>query len=135
MPTDKHLEEWTWDEIYTHAIAKLASRLQDGDPRLAEWLDSRPPEIRELVKSHPDHLIYRVKPGAPYSGTHPGAIGAVMSYSENPEGALGEFAIKFGMLRAADGRQYIPIFAHVGAEWLESVPMEELEHNAKLETN
>lgn len=132
----RHPEEWSWRKIYDHAKEALEKWTEvKNDPMIKEWLESRPPEIRKLVESHPDYQVYRVKDGAPYGGTHPGCIGIVMAYTEQTEGRPGWYAIKFGMLRAADNGQYIPIYAHVDAEWLEPVPMEELERNARLEEN
>ena len=136
MPTSKHPEEWTWEAILENARRALANwEAHKDDPQVREWLETRPPEIRAMVESHPDHLVYRVKGGAPYVGTHPGCIGVVMAYTEQTEGQPGVFALKFGMLRAAEDWEYIPIYAHVDPQWLEPVPMEELEKNAKMEAN
>ena len=134
--TKKHPEEWSWSEILERAQQSLENwEKHKDDPGLKEWIDTRPPPIREMVLSHPDYQVYRVKEGAPYSGTHPGCIGVVMAYTERTEGRPGWCAIKFGMIRAAENRPYMPIFAHVDPEWLEPVPIEELEEQARLEVN
>lgn len=127
--------EWSWGKILDHSRKAMEKHVPLDDPRAKEWLDARPPQVREMVLSHPDHLVYRVKDGAPYSGTHAGCVGIIMAYTEKTEGKPGWFSIKFGMLRAAGSGLYIPIYAHIDPEWLEPVPMEEIEKNARLETN
>lgn len=134
--TKKHEEEWSWQKLLEHAREALANweKFKDSD-MVKNWLATRPPQIRDMALSHPDYQVYRMKPGAPYVGTHPGCIGIVISYSEDAEGQKGWFAIKFGMLRAAEDGEYLPIYAHVDPQWLEPVPMEEVETNAKLEAD
>jgi len=135
MPMAKDPEEWAWSEILEHAKKAAAGHIPADDPRIQEWLSSRPPQIRELALRYPDHQVYRVKKGAPYTGTHPGCIGVVMAYTEDTEGAIGCFSVKFAMLRAAADGDYLPIYAHIDPEWLEAVSMEEIEKNAAMEVN
>lgn len=61
-----------------------AFKMLMADKAMAALFNERPESIQELIKKYP-YLVYKIKPGAPYTYTCPGSIVHLETWTENGE--------------------------------------------------
>lgn len=85
------------------------------------WLETRPESVQQLAEKYPFNKIWRVKEGAPYGMSYPGAIGGLISYFEDG-------SVSFQVL-VNTPEQFVPpgIRHQMNPAWLEEITWEDVE--------
>lgn len=115
------------EESYNEATSEASRKV------IEEWIESRPPMVKEVAKKFPPHQLYRVKEGNPYRYTPAGCIVTILKVEErfNELGEVIDAVPWFQVLRSPIG--YADIVTPFDEEWLEPITLEQLKELVRKE--